>query len=55
MTKDSKDNKRGCVIIAVLVALIVAALAYAMLATGTDPRSNGISPSGTAPSVGPAG
>lgn len=54
MTKDSKDNKRGCVIIAALVAVIVAALAYAMLSTGTDPRSNGISPSGTAPSV-PAG
>lgn len=55
MTKDAKDNKRGCFIVALLVALVVAALAYAMLSTGTDPRSNGISPSGTAPAVGPAG
>jgi flagellar basal body-associated protein FliL len=54
VTKDAKDNKRGCVIIAALVALVVAALAYAILSTGTDPRSNGISPSGTAPAA-PAG
>ncbi len=55
MTKDAKDNKRGCIVIAVLVVLVAAALAYGMLSTGTDPRSNGISPSGTAPAVGPAG
>lgn len=55
MTKDAKDNKRGCFIIVLVVVLVVAALAYAILSTGTDPRSNGISPSGTAPSVGPAG
>ncbi|HEX8625332.1 MAG TPA: hypothetical protein VF782_09655 [Allosphingosinicella sp.] len=55
MTKDAKDNKRGCFVIVLLVVLVVAVLAYAMLATGTDPRSNGISPSGTAPAVGPAG
>ena len=54
MTKDSKDNKRGCFIIAGLVALLLAALAYGILATGTDPRSNGIEPSGTAPAA-PAG
>lgn len=54
MTKDAKDNKRGCFIIALLVALVVAALAYAVLSTGTDPRSNGITPSGTGPAA-PAG
>jgi hypothetical protein len=54
MTKDAKDNKRGCFVIAALVALVVAALAYAILSTGTDPRSNGITPSGTAPAA-PAG
>jgi hypothetical protein len=51
VTKDSKDNKRGCVVIAVLVALALAALAYAILSTGDDPRSNGITPSGTAPAA----
>ena len=54
MTKDAKDNKRGCVVIAVLAALVLAALAYAILSTGDDPRSNGITPSGTAPAA-PAG
>jgi hypothetical protein len=54
MTKDAKDNKRGCFIIAALIALLVAALAYGVLSTGTDPRSNGIEPSG-APPAAPAG
>jgi hypothetical protein len=54
VTKDAKDNKRGCIIIAAVVALLVAALAYAILSTGTDPRSNGIEPSG-APPAAPAG
>ncbi len=54
MTKDAKDNKKGCFIIAALVALLVAALAYGILSTGTDPRSNGIEPSG-APPAAPAG
>jgi hypothetical protein len=54
MTKDAKNNKRGCFIIAALVALVVAALAYGILSTGTDPRSNGIEPSG-APPAAPAG
>lgn len=54
MTKDAKHNKRGCFIIAALVALMVAALAYGILSTGTDPRSNGIEPSG-APPAAPAG
>jgi hypothetical protein len=54
MAKDAKDNKRGCIIIAALVALLVAALAYGILSTGTDPRSNGIEPSGASPAP-PAG
>jgi hypothetical protein len=54
MTKDAKENKRGCFIIAALVAFLVAALAYGILSTGTDPRSNGIEPSGGAPAA-PAG
>ncbi len=54
MTKDAKDNKRGCFIVAALVAFLVAALAYGILSTGSDPRSNGIEPSG-APPAAPAG
>ncbi|HEX8307894.1 MAG TPA: hypothetical protein VF645_05685 [Allosphingosinicella sp.] len=54
MTKDAKENKRGCFIIAALVALLLALLAYGILSTGTDPRSNGIEPSG-APPAAPAG
>jgi hypothetical protein len=54
MSKDFKENKRGCFIIAALVAAMVAALAYGILRTGDDPRSNGITPSGTqsAPATG---
>jgi hypothetical protein len=54
VTKDAKDNKRGCIVVAALVALLVALLAYGILSTGTDPRSNGIEPSGAAPAA-PAG
>lgn len=49
MAKDFRDNKRGCFIIAALVAAMVAALAYGILWSGHDPRSNGISPSGVQP------
>jgi hypothetical protein len=48
MTKDAKDNKRGCFVIGAIVALLVAALAFAILRTGDDPRSNGIAPGGGA-------
>jgi sugar phosphate permease len=48
MTKDAKENRRGCFVIAAIVALLVAALAFAILRTGDDPRSNGIAPSGGA-------
>ncbi|HYW15495.1 MAG TPA: hypothetical protein VE891_04985 [Allosphingosinicella sp.] len=54
MSKVFKENKRGCFIMAALVALVIAALAYGILATGTDPRSNGIEPSGASPAA-PAG
>jgi hypothetical protein len=49
VTKDAKDNKRGCFIVAALVAAMVAALAYGILRTGEDPRSNGLYPSGVQP------
>jgi hypothetical protein len=49
MAKDFRDNKRGCFIVAALVAAMIAALAYGILRTGEDPRSNGISPSGVQP------
>ena len=49
MAKDFKDNRRGCFIIGAVVALLLAALAYGILSTGTDPRSNGIEPSGAPP------
>lgn len=55
MTKDAKDNRRGCFILAAIVALLVAALAFAILRTGDDPRSNRIVPSGTAPAAAPDG
>jgi hypothetical protein len=54
MAKDFRENKRGCFIIAAIVAVLVAALAYGILSTGTDPRSNGIEPSGSPPAA-PAG
>jgi hypothetical protein len=49
MAKDFRENKRGCFVIAALVALAIAALAYGILWTGQDPRSNGIAPSGVQP------
>jgi hypothetical protein len=49
MAKDFRDNKRGCFIIGALVAAMIAALAYGILRTGEDPRSNGIAPSGVQP------
>jgi sugar phosphate permease len=48
MAKDFKENRRGCFVIAAIVALLVAALAFAILRTGDDPRSNGIAPRGGA-------
>ena len=49
MAKDFRENRRGCFIIAALVAAMIAALAYGILRTGDDPRSNGIAPSGVQP------
>jgi hypothetical protein len=56
MTKEYKENKRGCFIVVAVVAAMIAALAYAILRTGEDPRSNGITPSGvqSAPATGAA-
>ena len=53
MAKDFRDNRRGCFIIGAIVALVIAALAFAIIRTGDDPRSNGIAPSGTAPAPPP--
>jgi hypothetical protein len=56
MAKDFKENRRGCFVIGAIVALFIAALAFAILKTGNDPRSNGISPGGVqrAPATGSA-
>jgi sugar phosphate permease len=48
VTQDFQTNRRGCFVIAAIVAILVAALAYAIVRTGDDPRSNGIAPSGGA-------
>lgn len=40
MTKDSKENKRGCFIFAAIGAALLAALAWGIASTGTDPRAN---------------
>jgi hypothetical protein len=55
VTKDSKDNKRGCLVIAAVVALLLAALAWGISSTDDDPRSNGIVTPGAAPQAAPAG
>ena len=54
MAKDFKDNKRGCFIIAAVVAILLAALAWGILSTQDDPRSNGIVTPGSAPQAMPA-
>jgi hypothetical protein len=54
MTKDARDNQRGCFIIGAIVAALLAALAWGILSTGEDPRSNGIVTPGAAPQAPPA-
>ena len=54
MTKDAKDNRRGCFIIASIVAALLAALAWGILSTEDDPRSNGVVTPGAAPQSVPA-
>lgn len=49
MTKDAKDNRRGCFIVGALVAILLAALAWGIAGTDEDPRSNGIVTPGAAP------
>ena len=39
MTKDAKDNRRGCFIMAVIVAALLAALAWGIISSRDDPRS----------------
>ena len=38
MTKDAKDNKRGCFVIAAIVAVLLAALAWGISTSEDDPR-----------------
>ena len=38
MTKDAKDNKRGCIVIAAIVALLTAALVWGIATSQEDPR-----------------
>ncbi|HEX8572282.1 MAG TPA: hypothetical protein VF759_05985 [Allosphingosinicella sp.] len=54
MTKDAKDNKRGCFVFAAIVAALLAALAWGIASTDEDPRSNGIVTPGAAPQAPPA-
>lgn len=39
MTKDAKDNKRGCFVIAAIVAIVLVALAWAIFASRDDSRT----------------
>ena len=55
MTKDAKDNKRGCFIFAAIGAALLAAFAWGIASTDDDPRSNGIVTPGAAPQPAPAG
>ena len=54
ITKDARDNKRGCFIIAAVVAVLLAALAWGILSTREDPRSNGIVTPGAAQQAQPS-
>jgi len=54
MTKDAKDNRRGCFIMAAIVAALLAALAWGIAGTEDDPRSNGIVTPGAAPQPQPS-
>lgn len=52
MTRDAKDNKRGCFVFAAIVAALLAALAWGIATSGDDPRAN-VAGGATAP-VNPA-
>jgi hypothetical protein len=59
MAKDFRQNRRGCFVIAAVVAALVAALAWGIVRSQGDPRSNGVlaspapPPTGTAPQAPP--
>ncbi|HEX8620351.1 MAG TPA: hypothetical protein VF718_00095 [Allosphingosinicella sp.] len=40
MTKDSKDNRRGCFLFAAIGAVLLAALAWGVATSEDDPRAN---------------
>jgi hypothetical protein len=54
MAKDFRQNRLGCFIIGAVVAVLIAALAGAILSTGDDPRSNGVTASPAPPATGAA-
>jgi hypothetical protein len=54
MTKDARDNKRGCFVVSAIVAALLAALAWGIASTNDDPRSNGIVTPGAAPQAAPS-
>ena len=54
MAKDFRQNRRGCFIIAAIVAILLAALAWGIVRTQDDPRSNGVLASPAPPATGAA-
>ena len=57
MTKDSKDNRRGCAVFAFVVAALIAALAWGILTSRDDSRAvtdvRGSAPPARAPADSP--
>ena len=49
MTRDAKDNRRGCFVVGALVAALLAALAWGIASHDDDPRANGLVTPGAAP------
>lgn len=51
MTKDSKDNKRGCFVFAAIGAALLAAMAWGIAGSDEDPRAapGGAAKGATAP------
>ncbi len=39
MTNNAKDNKRGCFVIAAIVAVLLAALAWGIIGSRDDPKT----------------
>jgi hypothetical protein len=54
MAKDFRQNRRGCFIVGAIVAALIAALAWGIVHTRDDPRSNGVLASPAPPATGAA-